>query len=117
MPFPDHNLKQTCVYWGNPTDDGYGGYTYDDPVELPCGWKDSTRVITDSKGQQIVCRAEVQVKQDLDENGRLYLSTLDDLESSEEEDPTSITGAYLIKRFDKVPLVNRKDRFYRKAYL
>lgn len=117
MSFPNRNLNQTCVYWGNPTADGYGGFTWDDPVEIACRWVDSTRLIRDSKGEEIVCRAEVQLRQDVDEDGLLYLGTLDDLESSEEETPTSITGAYMIKRFDKVPLVNRADKFYRKAFL
>lgn len=114
--FPNRNMKQKCVYWGNPTDNGYGGYTYDDPVELPCRWVGSTKVITDSKGQQVVCRAEVQVEQDVDENGLLYLGNLNDLDSAEEETPTSVERAYLIKRFDKVPTI-RGDKFYRKAYL
>lgn len=114
--FPDRNLNQTAVYWRSPTPDGMGGFTYDDPEEIDCRWTASTQVITASNGDQVVCRAEVQVDQDLDEQGLLYLGTLDDLESSEEEDPSTVDAAYSIRRFDKIPGI-RADRFFRKAYL
>lgn len=114
--FPDENLNQTAVYWGNPQPDGTGGFTYDDPVEVDCRWVSSIEVITAANGDQIVCRARVQVGQDLDEQGKLYLGELDDLDSSEEADPTIVDGAYIIKRFDKIPTI-RGDKFYRKAYL
>lgn len=116
MGFPERNLNQTAVYWGSPVPDGYGGRTYDDPVEIPCRWVNTTEVITDGKGNEIVCRAEVQVSQDLDEQGTLYLGTLEDLDSDEEADPTKILGAYRIKRFDKTPTI-KGTSFYRKAYL
>jgi len=116
MAFPDNHLHQTAVYWGSPTDDGYGGYTWGDPVEIDCRWIDSARVVTDGKGREIVCRAEVQVGQDLDEDGMLYLGELDDLDSAQEDDPRTVDGAYSIKRFDKVPTI-KGTAYYRKAYL
>lgn len=114
--FPNRNLNQTAVYWASPIKDGYGGYTWSDPVEIDCRWVNSTRLITASNGEEIVCRAEVQVKQDLDEQGMLYLGDLDDLDSSEEADPRTISVAYQIKRFDKVPTI-KGNKFFRKAYL
>lgn len=117
--FPARNLNQTAVYWGSPTDDGYGGFAYADPVEVSCRWVDSTRVVTDRTGKEIVCRAEVQVSQDLDEQGMLYLGTLDDLDSSEEADPMALESgrmAYEIKRFDKVPSM-KGTHYFRMAYL
>jgi hypothetical protein len=116
MAFPENNLNQTCVYWGNPTADGSGGFTWDDPIELDCRWEEKTELIRTSKGDNIVSNASVQVKQDLDENGWLFLGDLDDLDSSEEDDPMTISNAYEIKKFDKIPTM-KADKFYRRAWL
>lgn len=119
--FPNRNLNQTAVYWASPVPDGYGGFTWDDPIEIDCRWVNSTKVILTRAvrgggGEEIICQAEVQVNQDLDEQGMLYLGSLDDLDSGEEADPVTISTAYTIKRFDKVPTI-KGNRFFRKAYL
>lgn len=107
---------QTAVYWGNPQDDGYGGKTYDDPVEIACRWEDYTEVRRELN-ETFTCRARVHVLQDLDERGRLYLGTLDDLDSADEENPETVNGAYEIKRFEKIPAVGSTTRFLRRALL
>jgi hypothetical protein len=105
---------QKAVYWGNPAPDGYGGYTYDNPVEIDCRWEDRKDLITDNDGNQIVSRARVFVTQDLNEQGWLYLGDLDDLDSA----PTpKESGAYQIKRFDRVPAAKSTTEFVRIAYL
>jgi hypothetical protein len=65
----------------------------------------------------------VFVTQDVQEEGMLYLGTLDDLydlyaESSGGgiDDPMSIVGAYIIKRFQKTPTLDGSG-YLRKAYL
>jgi hypothetical protein len=108
---------QTAVYWGSPTNDGYGGITYDDPVEISVRWENTTKLITIADGQQYTCLAEVIVNQDVDVNGYLYLGVLDDLTESEQSDPKSVEGAYRIKRFDKIPMIKKTDEFVRKVYL
>lgn len=114
--FPNRNLNQTCVYWGTPVDNGYGGFTYADPVELSCRWDDTTEIIKDAKGEEVVSNAKVQVSQDVDENGLMFLGDLDDLDSSEEEDPTTVANAYKILKFDSIPTI-KGSRFFRLAYL
>ena len=113
--FPERGLTQTAVYWGTPTSDGYGGFTFADPVEIDCRWYDSTRLFVDDKGKEAVSQARVQVKQDLDKDGMLYLGTLDDLDSTEEADPRTVDGAYPILRFDKS--ITIKGKYFRIAYL
>lgn len=116
MPFPNRNLNQTAVYWANPVKDGSGGFTWDAPVEISCRWVVSTKVITIANGKEIVTRAEVQVEQDVDEQGMLYLGSLDDLDSSQEAGPEDVAGAHEIRRFDKTPTMSGTS-FFRKAYL
>jgi hypothetical protein len=114
--FPNRNLTQTAVYWASPTSDGYGGFTWDTPVEIDCRWVNSTKLIRAANGEQIICMAEVQISQDLDENGMLYLGELGDLTIAQKADPMTVSGAYHIRRFDKVPTIKGTD-FFRKAFL
>lgn len=130
---------QTAVYWANPVADGYGGTTYDYPIEISCRWEDSTRKVMDANGDEIVSRAQILLTRDVDEGGVLFLGDLDDLvtallleigdfllletgdyilrESSEEVNPKLMADAYEIVRFDKIPMIKKTDEFVRTAYL
>lgn len=109
-------LNQTVVYWGNPANDGYGGRTFDDPVELDCRWSDKQDLFIDIDGQEKRSEAVVWVESDVVVGGYLYLGDLDDLSSAEEADPFEVTNAFEIRRFEKVPSV-KADQFVRKAWL
>lgn len=121
------NLRQTCVYWGNPVEDGYGGVSYDAPVEISCRWEDRQQIIGTITGNQIVgfqnmSRAIVYVSQDVDVDGWLMLGTLADLENSDDSsgsyyDPQQIATAFIIKRFEKLPALHNASEFIRVAYL
>jgi len=108
---------QTAVYWGNPADDGSGGFTYDNPEEIPVAWYGVTEVVTNAMGQEVVSKAKVIVTQDLDKRGILFLGTLEDLDSDEEDDPISISTAYRIIRADKIPGPLETNDFFRMVYL
>jgi hypothetical protein len=113
--FTVKNLNQKCVYWGSPAPDGYGGYTYTDPIELDCRWEDIGMVENTALTVQFQIRSEVQLAQDVDEEGMLLLGTIDDLDSDAFNDPVS-AGADKIVRFDKIPTM-KGDHFYRKAFI
>ena len=113
----ERQYKQDAVYWGNPQSDGSGGFTFDDPVEIKCRWEDIKQIVTDKKGNEIASRAVIYVKQDLDEEGMIYLGTLDDLTSAMEIDPKEVENAFIIKRFAKVPSLHSSTEFVRAAYL
>lgn len=112
---------QTAVYWGTPVNDGYGGRTYADPVEISCRWEDREEAITmlgeDRKAIEYVTQSIVYTLQDVDKEGLLYLGDLTDLDSAEEENPETVSGAHKIKRFDKTPALGSTNDFIRKAYL
>ena len=122
--FVSRLCEQDAVYWGNPQDDGRGGFAYDDPVEIKCRWEDVNEVISmagdDRKSREIVSKAKVWVLQDVDEEGYLYLGTLDSsgaLTSAEEDNPADVDKAYQIKLFEKTPEHRQSNKFIRKAYL
>lgn len=112
------SCTQIAVYWGNPANDGYGGHTFDDPVEIMCRWEDKTGTFMSNKGEQLYSKAEVYVLQDVDENGWLFLGTLADLSGEDDTSkPKAISNVYEIKRFDKSPALISITEFVRKAYL
>jgi hypothetical protein len=125
------NCVQAAVYWAPLANDGQGGMTYYDPVELTppsngVRWEDRNdldSVIVDKMGQAIRCNAVVYLSQDVEEQGWLYLGTLDELYDSAESsadaiaDPKLIDFAFEIKRFDKLPALKSTTEFVRRAYL
>lgn len=122
------NLRQHAVYWGSPVEDGYGGVSYADPIQISCRWEDKQQIIGTITGNQIVgfqnmSRAIVYVDRDLDVDGFLMLGTLDDLtdssgdSSGEYYDPHQIATAYIIKRFEKTPALHSTTEFLRVAFL
>ena len=111
---------QTCVYWGSPVNDGFGGFTFADPIEIKCRWDDKHEVnigwFSDGfPGNLLQSKASVLVLQDLDLNGYLYLGELTDIDTT--LNPKEIQGAYSIHRFDKIPMVFSTDDFVRIAWL
>ena len=114
--FPNRNLKQWAVYWGDPVPDGTGGYTFDTPAEIRCRWLSMKKLLVSLAGEELVSNATVQVSEDLDENGMLFLGRLSGLSIAQKADPRLVDGAYFIKQFHKIPTMSGR-RFVRKAYL
>jgi len=122
MSMVNSKCTQIAVYWGNPQEDGYGGKTYDDAVEIPCRWEDKTQILGSVTGSQVLGfqeldRGTIYVIQDLDEEGLLYLGKLDELSQGEIDDPKTIERAHMIKRFEKIPALGSRTDFLRVAYL
>lgn len=110
---------QTAVYWGNPVSDGRGSFTYDDPIEIACRWEGKKQILKmyDAKGNIMEYIGVVYVLQDLDEDGCLFLGTLNDLDSGAYAEPESMDDVFPIKQFEKLPGLRSTDKFLRKAYL
>ena len=109
------NFKQTIVYWGNPQPDGFGGFSFDDPVEIKGRWEDRQELFIDAQGNEIRSQAVVYLAQDVDLGGYLYLGDLDDFSSSAPE-PTDSTKAKEIRALRKIPNL-KCTAFLRKVWL
>ena len=116
------NLKkffnQKAVYWPTPTPDGYGGYTYGEPVEVDVRWTVKQEKFLSSQGagngvEEILSRVVVLSEIDFDMKGRMALMNLIDLSSSSTPE---IEGALTIEGFEKIPTI-KADQFLRKAFL
>ncbi|MFA5935008.1 MAG: hypothetical protein WC827_03935 [Candidatus Paceibacterota bacterium] len=113
---------QTAVYWGSPVEDGYGGKTYADPVEIPCRWEEKVRLMTAADGSETKSKATVLVTQELDEEGYLYLGTLDSLDESGQDsdfilNPKNIEAAFEIIAKDRIPMIRSTTVFINTVYL
>lgn len=108
---------QTIVYWGNPQPNGFGGMTYDEPVERKCRWDDTVNIMRDSNGVEHTCKAELLVTEDMDLNSYVMLGTLDDLTESADINPKKYPNAYMVGRFDKNPEFKSTTKFVRTAYI
>ena len=108
---------QTAVYWGAPVVDGYGGFTYSTPREIPVRWDNVSEVVSTAKNTEYVCKAKVIVNEDLAEQGYLYLGALTDLTEAQKADPKLVDGAHEIMRIDKTPMIFKTDEFVRTVYL
>jgi hypothetical protein len=109
--------KQKAVYWGNPTNDGYGGKVFAAPVEINCRWEDRNETFLTNTGNTMVSRSVVYPLIDLDQEGFLALGSLTDFTTAQKADPRLIDAASSVKRFDIVPILGSTTEFIRKAYL
>jgi hypothetical protein len=114
---------QTAVYWGNPVPDGFGGMTFDYPVEIKVRWDEKYKIVISKEGKEVTSTATILCSDDLDMEGRLFLGTLDDLwEQSETSsdgliDPSLFTGVFEIMSREKVSMIKKTDQFVRTYYL
>jgi hypothetical protein len=116
--------SDVCVYWGSPVDDGYGSFTFAEPIEISCLWNDLSQIVFDTQGEELASRALVYVTQDVDELSMLFHGTLDDLYDKYDTEssggalphPKNIDKAYFVKRFEKTPALGSRG-YLRKAFL
>ena len=104
-------LKQNAIYWGTPVNDGYGAYTFNDPIEIKCRWEYKQELFISTNGVEQHSVAKVFVEQELEVEGYLMLGTLDDLDSVTNDPydlPTGFT-AYQIKGYSNISSISNKN--------
>lgn len=108
---------ETIVYWGNPTNDGFGAFTFDDPVEIKCRWENKEQIVSKADEKAVIFRSIIFVLQDVDTDGLIWRGSLDDLTDTQEADPRNISDIMIIKRFEKTPAIRAQNSYLRKAFL
>ena len=100
MPYPavTDEYYDDILYWGNPVDDGFGNYTFDDPVELKARWIEKTQLKLDGvTGQDVVMNVVIYAGQALDLKGYVMKGELDDLDS-DGQDPLQEANARQLRQ-------------------
>ena len=110
--------KQTAIYWDNPVPDGFGGFTFDDGVEIECRWEDVVEIFVDKDGNEKKSRSRVFVDRVVILNGYLFRGEESDLDSGESlsTNPQDIVNAWPIQKYDELPNI-RNTETLRTAWL
>lgn len=101
---------QTLTYWGNPQPQGYGGFSYDAPVQISGRWQDSDALVRDERGQQIRAESEVFVSQAVEPGGYLAVG------EHTEPNPLDVPEARRIAMPSNINSISGRFRT-RKAYM
>jgi len=106
-------LNQTLVYWGNPQDDGTGGLTFDDPVEIEGRCEYKVEQVVTGLGELTVSRATIYLKQKVIEGSYLYLGTLSDSCIGDDLTPYSTEGTMRVLAFEQISGLTGTDVLYK----
>jgi hypothetical protein len=105
--------NQTAIYWAPDGVDSFGQPTFTDLVEIACRWENKNEVFIDKTAREARSTAVIYPDQELQEEGMLFLGTLDDLSSGQENDPRSIADAGEIKAVGSSPNLKATSLFYK----
>ncbi|MFA5758304.1 MAG: hypothetical protein WC942_02875 [Clostridia bacterium] len=116
---------QTAVYWGNPVKDGFGGMSYDEPIEVKVRWEEGVKVYSDNYGKEIRSDATILSPIDLDIQGIIWLGNLLDLDKLQLEveigenypRPELLIDSFEITSKEKIPMVRSTTVFVRQYFL
>ena len=106
-------LKQKAVYWGAPVPNGFGGFSYADPIEIAVRWTDKQELFLNYNGEQVLSRAKLMLDQDVEVRGMIALITLAALDTGQLPEDN---GGLEIRSFQKMPDVRAKQ-FVRQVWL
>lgn len=96
--------RQKATYWGSPSPDGAGGFTFSAPREIGCHWQEMATEFTNQAGQIEVSRAIVYVKENLEIGGYLFEG------KSTATNPQEVQKAFRIKQVSNIPSIRTADR-------
>lgn len=108
-------LNQIAVYWERLDPDGYGGWIWEDPIEVACRWVEKNEEMFDEAGNKFISKAEILVNQDMKPGDMLYLGDLDGITSASGS-PANTKSAYVVRKFSKIPDILAEE-YVRKAWL
>jgi len=115
--FVNRLLSQTLVYWANPVKNGYGDYTFDDPVEISGRCEIVSELIINDAGVEVMAKALVYLDQVVQEGEYMYLGTLADSVMDSAPIPQTTDGSMRVQAFYKTPALGSSTTFLYKAYL
>jgi hypothetical protein len=107
---------QTAICWKVAGSNGFGGHTFEAPVDILCRWEGKSEIKMGSTGEQFASSASVLTNHEVLIGDYLLLGTLDDF-TVVPTNPLEVQGAFVVRQVDKIPMVRKTDEFVRTAYL
>lgn len=104
----------TATYWGSPSPDGYGGFSFASPVLLSpdsnsgVRWQDRVEIFVDESGQESRSQSVIYPQQELPVNGWLARG-----DETSESDPTAVDSARPIRQAAKSDNLKGTETIYK----
>lgn len=105
------HLWDTITYWTTGTKDKWGDETFSAPTSIKGRWENRVEQFIDFRGETVVSNAIVYLDSEVELDGWLYLGT------SASTTPKSVSGAYSIRRLDRLGGFRESDGSIYIAYL
>lgn len=70
------NLHQDAVYWPPLGNDGFGGFSYGEPVAIKCRWQSRVTLVRNAQGKEVPSSAIVYPDRELRVEGLLLPGTI-----------------------------------------
>lgn len=102
--------KQRATYWGSPSPNGLGSYSFAAPKILQVRWEQKQEQYINSLGETKISSAVVYLLQAVDVGGYLYLG------ESSSNGPHGVTGTFRIEQYVETPAL-RLGSPERRGYL
>lgn len=102
--------RQKAVWWErSKTFDRFGKFNFAGPIEIACRWEDSVSEFRTADGQVTISQATVYPDRVLEEGDQLRKGEMD---SNETTDPTTLTDAFEVQRFEQIPNLKNTETLY-----
>lgn len=85
-------MIHNAVYWSGAESDGYGGSTFDDPIQIKVRWDDLMTISSSPNGSELVSDASVRSLVPLEPGCLIWKGELLDLDSIEAAAPLTKKG-------------------------
>lgn len=108
--FYRRQLRETLTYWAPASHDHWGKETWNDPVTISGRWEDRAERFATPLGEEAISNAKVFLASGVTVAGWIFSGT------STASDPTTVSGAYPVRRAEKIPTLRESEYIY-KAYL
>lgn len=105
------NMHQEATYWSPLANDGFGGMTFNTPIEILCRWQNDAVLFRDTEGREVTSSSIVYPNQELAVRGYLALG-----DQTATPDPRDLADAFEIRQVGQSPSLDA-TRVLFKAFL
>ena len=105
------HLKQDICWWSRTGNDGFGGNTYDEAVQIKGRWEDKHEKYIDTNGEERISKSVVTLNSDVKLGDFLFLGSISDLPSDTDNphDSEISKQTYEIMAIDKIPTLGAEE--------
>lgn len=100
-------LSETITYWTPASHDHFSKETWSTPTTISGRWESRSERFATALGEEAISNAKVYLASEVTVAGWLYPGT------SSASDPTTVSGAFPIRRAERVPTLREEEYIYK----